>query len=100
MNYQLENKQLTLYFEGEINSFNSEDIDREIDALMNSNDYEEIVIDMRDLRYISSAGLRILIKVKKECAETKLVNVPKAVYDVFGMVGVENLFKIEKLAMQ
>ncbi len=99
MKNTLENEVLTIFFEGEINSFNSEDVDREIDAIMNSNQYKEIVIDMRDLRYISSAGLRILIKVKKECAETKLVNVPKAVYDVFGMVGFENLFKIEKLVM-
>lgn len=98
MKYVLKDKTLTLYFEGELNSFNSEDVENEIEKILNSNDnYKKLVLDLEKLRYISSAGLRIIVKLKQENDDLKLVKVPEGVYDVFEMVGFQNIVEIERL---
>ena len=97
MNSQLENGKLTLYLEGELNSYNSEDVEREIEKLVNENKFKSLVLDFEKLNYISSAGLRIVVRLKQRFDDTTLVNVPKGVYDIFEMVGFQNLLKIERL---
>lgn len=98
MKHVLKDKTLTLYFEGELNSFNSEDVENEIEEILNSNDnYKKLVLDLEKLRYISSAGLRIIVKLKQENDDLKLVKVPEGVYDVFEMVGFQNIVEIERL---
>ena len=47
---------------------------------------------------ISSAGLRIILKIKREHDDTKVVNVIDEVFDVFEMVGFNNFLTIEKKA--
>ena len=93
----IENGTLIIYFEGEVNSFNSEEVEREVDEIVSKEGFNEIKIDMTNLRYISSAGLRIIVRLKQRFNETSLVNVPRGVYDIFEMVGFINMFKIEKL---
>ena len=97
MKHTLENKTLTLYFEGELNSFNSEDVEREVEALVNSCDFDALRIDMEQVTYISSAGLRIIVRLKQRYNDTALVRVPSDAYAIFEMVGFQNLMVIEKL---
>lgn len=97
MKHTLEDKTLTLYIEGELNSFNSEDIEQEIEDIVSKNDFNAIRVDMAQVTYISSAGLRIIVRLKQRCADTTLVRVPEEVYAVFAMVGFQNLMNIEKL---
>ena len=98
MKHELKEKTLTLYFEGELNSFNSEDVENEIEKILNDNDnFKKLVLDLEKLRYISSAGLRIIVKLKQDNDDLKLVNVPEGVYDVFEMVGFQNIVEIERL---
>lgn len=53
--------------------------------------------DADELEYISSAGLRVLMKVrKKDGSEIKIFNVSSDVYDIFDMTGFTELFKVEK----
>lgn len=97
MNSKLENGTLTLYLEGELNSYNSEDVEREIEKLVNENKFKSLVLDFEKLSYISSAGLRIVVRLKQRFDDTTLVNVPDGVYDIFEMVGFQNLLKIQRL---
>ena len=98
MNYTLEKDKLTFFLVGELNSYNSEDVEKEIEKIIKDNSFKRIAVDMKDLKYISSAGLRIIVRLKQRCDDTTLVNVPNGVYDIFKMVGFENLLKIERLA--
>ena len=97
MKHTIENKTLTLYLEGELNSFNSEEVEKEVEEILKSTEPSSIVVDMAELRYISSAGLRIIVRLKQRYDDTRLVRVPSGVYDIFEMVGFQNLMKIEKL---
>ena len=97
MEHKFENQTLTIYLEGELNSFTSEEVEREIDSLLKSNSCEKIVLDLEKLRYISSAGLRIIVRIKQQYDDTSLVNVSESVYDIFEMVGFQRLMKIERI---
>ena len=57
----IENETLTIYLEGEINSYNSEEVEKEIDEITLKGGFKAIKLDLTDLRYISSAGLRIIV---------------------------------------
>ena len=61
-------------------------------------DYEgkEVIIDCNELEYISSAGLRIILKIRKKFPETKIINCNQAVYEIFEMTGFTEMMKIEK----
>ncbi|MBR2828261.1 MAG: phosphotransferase [Bacilli bacterium] len=56
----------------------------------------EVVIDANELEYISSAGLRIILKIKKEYPNTKIINCNQVVYDIFEMTGFTQMMDIEK----
>ena len=58
---------------------------------------KENVFDASKLEYISSAGLRVLIKARKKLScEMRIFDVSPEVYDIFEMSGFTELFKIEK----
>lgn len=96
MKHNLENEKLTLFLEGELNSYNSEAIEEEIENIIKDNSFNSIVLDMGALNYISSAGIRIVVRLKQNYDDTSLVNVPKSIFDIFEMVGLPNMIKIEK----
>lgn len=96
MKNSIEKEVLTIYLEGELNSYNSEDVEKEIDAILKKGGFKSIVLDLNDLVYISSAGLRIIVRIKQQFDDTSLVNVPDGVYDIFDMVGFQKLIKISR----
>ncbi len=97
MKYNVESNILTIIMEGELNSFNSEDVEKEIDGVLSQNDVRSIIVDMGDLRYISSAGLRIIVRLKQSYDDTRLIRVPENIYSIFSMVGFQNIISIERL---
>ena len=97
MKHTIENDTLTFYLEGELNSFTSEAVEQEIEAATSSGSFSRVVFDLKDLHYISSAGLRVIVRVKQRYDDTSLVNTPKPVYEIFAMVGFQNMIKIERL---
>ena len=56
----------------------------------------DVIIDCDELEYISSAGLRIILKIKKEFPKTKIINCNQAVYEIFEMTGFTEMMDIEK----
>lgn len=74
------------------NAFSEEE--RLIDELDN---YEgNVVIDAGGLKYISSAGLRIILKIKKLYSDTKIINCNSEVYEIFEMTGFTQMMDIKK----
>lgn len=90
-------KELTLYIEGRIDTITSQELEKEInDELGNFN---SLIIDFTDLEYISSAGLRVLIatqkKLKPENIPFVIKNVNDTVNEIFRMSGFNKILKIE-----
>lgn len=96
MDYKLNDKTLVLSFAGELNSYNSANIEKEIEEICKANSFEKIVLDFAKIIYVSSAGLRIVLKLKQKYKNISVINVSLEVYDVFQMTGFTNIMEVKK----
>ena len=61
-------------------------------------DIKNLVLDVKGLEYISSAGLRVLLRAQKHmmrAGSMKIKNVCEEVMEVFEMTGFADIFEIE-----
>ena len=87
MEYVMEENKVIIKLEGELNSFNSEQVEKDIDEILSGNHFESIVLDTKDLRYISSAGLRIIARLKQQYNDVSIIHTQDDVYSILEMVG-------------
>ena len=96
ISHQFDGSCLTVFLSGHIDSANSADVEKEIFALKEANSPKSVVVDCTSLDYISSAGLRIVLRLKKSVGDVKLVNVSPDVYEIFDMTGFTEMMEIKK----
>lgn len=87
---------LTIFLSGRVDSSNAEAVEREVQSILTSNSAGALVLDAEDLSYISSAGLRVILRLRKANASLKIVNASPEVYDIFEMTGFTEMIPIEK----
>lgn len=96
MNANCENNVLTISLSGRIDSSNAAQIEEELNALRQANPAELLVLDAEALEYISSAGLRVILRTRKEMPNLKLTNVNAEVYEILDMTGFTEMMTVEK----
>ena len=96
MKKQLNGKELTLFFEGELNSYNAEAMEKDVEETLKGEKFDKLVLNFEHLKYISSAGLRIVLKLKQKYNNVQVVDVSLEVYDVLSMTGFVNIMEIKK----
>ena len=87
---------LYISLEGRIDASNSADVEKEIAEIRKANPGMHTVLDADNLEYISSAGLRIMLRLRKEEPKLAIINVSPEVYSVFEMTGFTEMITIEK----
>ena len=95
MDFKLNGDTLTIYLEGEFNSYSAEPIENEIHKIIKANNFKKLVFDLEMLRYISSAGLRVFMKLKQQY-DISITNASLEVYDIFQMTGFTSIMNIKK----
>ncbi len=91
------NNTLTIYPEGRIDTNNAPVLEQELFASVEANPDADPVIDAENLVYISSAGLRVLMKLRKQIGKNlPILNVSPEVYDIFETTGFTDLFDVKK----
>ena len=61
-------------------------------------DTKNLILDLHDLKYISSAGLRVILGAQKKMHKIgtlKLINVCEEIMDIFEMTGFADILAIE-----
>ena len=61
-------------------------------------DTSNLILDLKDLEYISSAGLRVLLSAQKKMQKIgsmKVINVSAAIMEIFEMTGFSDILVIE-----
>lgn len=96
MNYILKDNELTILFEGEINSNNAEKVESKINEITSNNTFEKLILNFEKLSYISSAGLRVVLKLKKQFANFEITEVNLEVYDILSMTGFTDIMDVKK----
>ena len=82
---------------GRVDSATANQLSEALDVITNDGRFK-IAIDMSEVEYMSSAGLRVLIGTQKLCkrynrGELILAQVPKRIYDALELAGFVPLFK-------
>ena len=87
-------KEVVLELEGRLDTTTAPMLDQAIHEEMG--DAKHLVLDMKELAYISSAGLRVLLSAQKKTkGAMKLTNVCELVMEVFEMTGFADILTIE-----
>lgn len=87
---------LTIALEGKVDTSNAAEVEKDIFALVHENKPQGIVIDAQKLKYISSVGLRVVLKLKKLLDDTKIIGVSPEVYEIFDMTGFTDIIEVKK----
>ena len=89
-----DNNTVTVALSGRIDSGNASEKEQELQAKIAG--ASGVILDAEALEYISSAGLRVILRIKKEHPDLKIVNVNVEVYDILEMTGFTEMMTVEK----
>ncbi len=84
-----------IILDGRIDSTNASLAEKQIFEGINVG-AEKIIIDAENLEFISSAGLRVILKLRKAYKDIEIVGVSPDVYDVFEMTGFTEMINVQK----
>ena len=98
MNSSVQNENIIISLEGRIDTNNAAEVEKEIGDIIAANAGLTPVFDAKELKYISSAGLRVLMKFTKQAGKKlKVQNVSKDVYDIFETTGFTTILEVSKV---
>ena len=84
--------------QGSVDSSNAPQFEEELLSTISG---ENLTIDAEELTYISSAGLRVLLKAKKKLnADLEMINVSPEVFEILDMTGFTQILKVKKAIRQ
>ena len=96
VSYRVDRDILYISIEGRIDASNAAQAEEKIFNIKCENPDKHVVIDADALEYISSAGLRVILKLRKEEPKLAIINVTADVYEVFDMTGFTDMVTVEK----
>ena len=87
---------MTIELKGRIDSGNAARIEQEILKQLESGDASCVILDAKELDYISSAGLRVILRLKKTYPDVRIRDVSSDVYEILDMTGFTEMMPVEK----
>ena len=87
---------VNIKLEGHIDSTNAQSVEESVFAQLEGLDNPSITLQFGELEYISSAGLRILLRLRKNYQDIRIVDASSEVYEVLQMTGFTELMPVQK----
>ena len=87
---------VTLIVSGRLDTQTAPELEKELDAVLTG--LKELTFDMTNLEYVSSAGLRVILKAQKAMnmqGSMKLTGVNDSIMEVFDITGFLDILTIE-----
>lgn len=87
---------LTVSLEGRLDTLTAPELTKALEESLPN--VQKLTLDLKDLEYISSSGLRVLLSVQKEMAQKggmKLVNVNEIVMEILEITDFTSILTIE-----
>ena len=91
-----EGNKLTIALTGRLDTMTAPELDKAINE--NIAGVEELVLDLKELDYMSSAGLRVLLSAEKKmkiCGRMVVKNVNEMIMEIFEVTGFADILTIE-----
>lgn len=95
---ELDNEILKIYIDGRIDSNSFQQFAEQIKKPVEAGGYRKIVFDFADLDYVSSAGLRVFLGLRRNTPKDiaiEAVNINETVRDVFELTGFDDVVSID-----
>ena len=92
---QYNEKELTITVKGKIDTINAPDFENEIMDEMDK--FDSLIINLSELEYISSSGLRVLIAVKKKLNPQNIpvtIKVNDIIKEIFVISGLDKVLDL------
>ena len=96
INQNREGNQLTISLEGRLDTATAPELEAVIDTALTG--VEELIMDLEQLEYVSSAGLRVFLKAQKLMntkGTMKTIHVNATIMEVFDITGFVDILTIE-----
>ena len=93
---KLNGESATLVVGGRLDTQTAPELEKEVDAIISN--LKELTFDMTGLEYVSSAGLRVILKAQKTMnaqGSMKLTGVNDGIMEVFDITGFLDILTIE-----
>ena len=87
---------LYIALEGRIDASNAAEAEGKIFSIKNDNPGKHTVVDADKLEYVSSAGLRVILRLRKEEPKLAIINVSSDVYEILDMTGFTDMVTVER----
>ncbi|MBO4406315.1 MAG: anti-sigma factor antagonist [Clostridia bacterium] len=87
---------MTIRLNGQIDSSNAALREKEITAQLDAQKDAAVIFDASGLEYISSAGLRVLLRIRKTHPDMRVTGVNPDVYEILDMTGFTEMMPVEK----
>ena len=87
---------VTLIVSGRLDTQTAPELENELDSILSG--LKELIFDMTNLEYVSSAGLRVILKAQKAMntqGSMKLTGVNDSIMEVFDITGFLDILTIE-----
>lgn len=91
MRKTIDNNVMHISLIGRLDSVTTPEIEDDLEGLSS---FDEVVINMKELEYMSSAGLRFLLKVKKQNDHVIIEDVQEVVYEVLKVAGFADILTV------
>lgn len=95
------NDQLEIQLFGQIDLSSTQSIKAEFDGLI-SGDISKVIIEAKELEYIDSSGVAVLLAIKRRCAQVgsavSIKEISQAGFRVIELAKLESLLPIEKIS--
>ena len=82
--------------EGRVNTNTAPGIETDINEILAANEFDSLVLDFSGLAYISSAGIRVLLRLLKTYGDLRIENTSSEVYEILEVTGMTTLIPISK----
>ena len=92
----IDGKKVTLALQGRLDTTTAPELENALDECISAAD--ELIFDFGGLEYISSAGLRVILKAQKamnQKGNMKLINVNEDIMEIFDITGFVDILTIE-----
>ena len=94
--YRVDKDILYIAVEGRIDASNAPVLEKEIFDFILANPDKHLVVDAEKLEYVSSAGLRVILKLRKQEPKLAIINVSGEVFEILDMTGFTEMVTVEK----
>lgn len=96
MDFEKRDETLVIKLGGRVDSNNAPEVETKITGICAENEHKKVVLDIEELQYISSAGLRVILKLKKSEKDFQIINAFNEVYEIFSVTGFSDIMDIKK----